>query len=242
MNRIFRALLPLGLLPFAAFACGDDDAPATSGGSDAGAETSATSCTAAYDEALGPVASVSTGEVKVLGTDGATKTIFVDATAGGMQGSATNPRVYVNLDTGTRVDVSDVDARSSTAWDLAIKRPILFANGGDGGPGQGGAALVDKDFAAVTAADVPELAPESFFDAECTAKKDATNALLTSFDGWYDYAQSGNRLSPRAGTWIVKGGSGKVYKLRVLSYYANPDGTTGDVSARYTLEVAPLGT
>jgi hypothetical protein len=202
----------------------------------------AVECTSAREKLLTPVASVSTGEVTVLSETGGVKTLFVDATAGGPPGAATNPRVYLALETGSRVALTDIAAATSTAWDLAIKRPVLFANAGDGGPGQGGAKRIDKAFDAVTAADATSLtfAPESFFDADCNAKVDQTGAVKTSFDGWYDYDQATNGLSPHAGTWIVKGGAGKLFKLEILSYYATPDGGVGMTGARYTLRVAAL--
>ena len=137
-----------------------------SGPGDGGGKTdAAASCTAAAEQLLKPVDTVSTGEVTVLSESAGIKTLFVDAAAGGAAGAATNPRLYVNLETTSRVAVTDKTATTSTEWDLAIKRPILFANSGDGGSGQGGAVLVAKDFDAVTMADTSgkTFAPESFF-------------------------------------------------------------------------------
>lgn len=217
----------------------EDDAAAA----DAGAETGTGSqCQAAKEKGLLPVAKVSTGEVKVLSEAGGAKTIFVDASAGGTAAAATNPRVYIDLSTITRVDVSDVAAEKSTDWDLAVERPILFSNSGDGGPGAGGAVLVAKSFDAVTAADAAAatFAPESFFDADCTMKVDPTNAVKTSFDGWYDYDGATMHLTPKKVTFLIKGGKGALFKLEILSYYANPDGTEGQAGGRYTFRVAPL--
>lgn len=217
-------------------ACSSEDDSA------AAPEAGAPNCDAAKQQVLGPIDKVSSGEVKTLATaDGAT-TIYVDASAVSATEAKSNPRVYVSLATGKRVDVTDVTASSSKDWDLALKRPLLFTNGGDGGSGVGGAMLVDKDFSDVTAADALTIAKESFFDAACNAKLDPANAITTSFSGWYEYDQSTNALSPHEGTWIVKGGSGKLYKLVVVTYYAKPDGTPGTMSesARYTLKFAPL--
>jgi hypothetical protein len=228
-------------LPFLVVACSSDpDATGTTGGTDAGALTA--QCTSAAEQLLKPVDSVSTGAVTVLEDAAGAKTLFVDASAGGTQGAATNPRIYLNLETAVRVDVTDKTAFASTAWDVAIKRPILFTNSGDGGSGRGGSKMVEKEFDAVTTADAAAetFAQESFFDANCTAKVDQTGAVKTSFDGWYNYDQATNGVSPKAATWIIRGGTGKLYKLRVLSYYANPDGTTGQAGGRYTIKVAAL--
>jgi hypothetical protein len=199
-------------------------------------------CSAAREALLKPIDSVSTGEVTVLAEATGVTTLFVDATAGGSMAAATNPRLYLNLETKQRVPVTDKTASTSTAWDLALKRPILFTNSGHGGTGQGGAFLIDKAFDAVTLADSTSkpFTPESFFDADCNAKVDATNAVKTSFDGWYDYDTATNTLAPHAGTWIVKGGTGKLFKVQVLSYYATPDGGTGQAGGRFTLKVGAL--
>jgi hypothetical protein len=218
---------------------GDGSGPGDDGGKkeDAGA-----SCTAAAEQLLKPIDAVSTGEVTVLSESAGIKTLFVDAAAGGTAGAATNPRLYLNLETASKVAVTDKTAAASTEWDLAIKRPILFTNGGDGGSGQGGAALIAKDFDAVTTADTSgkTFAPESFFEADCTPKLDATGAVKTSFDGWYDYQTATNVLTPHAGTWLVKGATGKLYKVQILSYYATPDGGLGQSGGRYTLKVGAL--
>ena len=110
-------------------------------------------CSAAIRMALGPIDKVSTGAVSVLATSGTVRTLYVDASAGGFGVSDTYPRTYVNLETATQVAITDKQAPSSTAWDLAIKRPVLFTNDGDGGPGMGGTKVVSKAFNQVTAAD-----------------------------------------------------------------------------------------
>ena len=237
---------------------GDSQASSGSGGSGGGETTSTgtgastssssgtggggSSCTSARNEALAPIDTVSTGAVKTISTSGSTLTLYVDASAGGIDAEAQNPWIYLSLKTGTAVAVDDTASLSSTAWDLGIKRPILRTNGGDGGPGMGGAVLNDKAFDALTAADAASstIAVEHWFDAQCDLQTDQTGAIATTFENWYDYDLDTNTLTPFPGTWIVKGGDGALYKLAILDYYANPDGTSGTTSGRYKLEVAPL--
>jgi hypothetical protein len=239
------------LLTIGMAACGSDSDPAPDAGtpgSDAAADSAlpdATGprCREAAEQLLLPIDSVSTGDVTVLAESQGAKTIYVDASAGGTSAQAMNPRLYLNLETAKRVDVTDRSAATSTAWDLAIKRPILFTNGGDGGSGQGGSVfLADREFASVTSSDIASatFARESFFEADCTPKLDPTNAVSTTFVDWYDYDPSNNGVTPKAGTWLVKGGTGKIYKVRILSYYATPDGGTGMSGGRYTLEIGAL--
>ena len=216
-------------------------AGSSSGGSaGAGGSAAGAPCAAKKDQLLKPIATVSTGAVAVLSEAAGTRTVFIDASAGGSMAASTNPRVYVNLEQAKRVDVTDETAASSVEWDLALKRPVLFTNGGDGGPGAGQALLVDKDFDAVTAADATGMRVESFFESDCAPKMDAAGAVRTTFDGWYDYDAATMTLSPHAGTWVVKGATGKLYKLRILSYYANPDGSKGTSGGRYVLAWKPL--
>ncbi len=48
-------------------------------------------------------------------------------------------------------------------------------------------------------------------------------------------------LTPAAGTWLVRGGTGKLYKLAIQTYYANPDGTVGTGGGgTYALKIAAL--
>ncbi len=211
---------------------------------DAGADgDGGPSCTAAREQLLKPIASVSTGEVTVLADVAGVKTLRVDGSAGGAAASSANPRLYLNLETATKVSVTDKTAEASTEWDLSIKRPILFTNSGDGGSGLGGAVfLAGSDFDGVTSANATgkTFAKESFFDAECNPQVDPTGAVKTSFDGWYDYDPASNTLAPRTGTWLVKGGKGKLFKLEIRSYYASSDGGVGQAGGRYTLRIGAL--
>ncbi len=230
-----------GIEPDSGAPVGDGSAAIVDGG-DASIDAGPT-CTAAKEQLLKPIDTVSTGEVTVLSDGGGLRTLYVDASAGGTAAQGTNPRIYINLETATRVAVTDRSASSSTAWDLAIKRPILFVNSGDGGPGPGGAIFVPgKTLAEVTAADAAgkTFPRETFFDAECNALLDATGAVKTSFDGWYDYDGATNQVTPKGGVWIVRGGTGKLHKVRIDGYYATGDGGVGMSGGRYLITVGAL--
>lgn len=220
---------------------GNEDAavPATDSGSDAPA---AQQCTAAKEQLLKPIDTVSSGTVIILADEAGIRTVFVDATAGGSPASAaTNPRIYLNLDTLTRVEVTDKTAEASTGWDLALKRAVLFTNSGDGGPGTGGAVfLEDVAFDTVTATTAATLKTESFFLEDCKPNVDQVGSVATTFDGWYEYGGANNKLTPFAGTWVVKGGTGKLFKVQILDYYSFADGGTNGAAAAYTLKVGAL--
>lgn len=211
------------------------------GGMDAAKDTGGVSCTAALDQMLKPIKMVSTGAVTLISDMNGVKTIYVDATAGGISVQDSFPRVYVRLDTGARVDVDDVAARTSPDWDLAFKRPIIFTNGGVVATGQGGAGVVQKAFDSVTSADIPGTFPrEAMVDMDCNPQTDPTGAPKTTFSDWYGYNMM--MVAPKPNwTYVVKGGSGKVYKVGILSYYGTPQGgLTGGNSAQYIIKAAAL--
>jgi hypothetical protein len=204
--------------------------------------TPASMCTAAVQQLLNPIDMVSNGTVNILATNAGVRTVYIDASAGGINGANTNPRLYISLETATRVQLTDKTARKSTAWDLALKRVVLFTNDGDGGSGMGGALSVAKPFDQVTAADAAGgFTPESFVDGSCNPKTDPIGEVLTSMSSWYDYDQQTNHVTPKAGTTIiVRGGTGKLYKLEIDDYYSAPDGTMGMSGGHYKVRIGAL--
>lgn len=218
-------------------------------GSDAAAKDQTSSdvvygapCPAVAKQVLGPIDEVSEGAVKILQTDGQTRTLYIDASAGGYSVQAAYPRLYLNLETAQPVALTDYEAMASTAWDLALKRPVLFTNGGTGGPGQGQAGFVFKPFAEVTAADEAASDPqvEQFWDDTCKPALDPIGSVLTTMTDWYNYEDGTTAVVPKNLTFVLRGGTGKLYKLKILEYYANPDGSKGKTSGHYVLQVAPL--
>src|SRR5687768_9023809 len=121
-------------------ACGgSDDNPAV----DAATPDSSNGCDPAtlLPNSYRPIPMVSTGAIAIT-TTGPTMAGTIDATAGGTANSADRPYIYVDLKTGTRVDVDDLGARSSMAWDIMLKRSSVRSNGGDSGPGKRTIAVV----------------------------------------------------------------------------------------------------
>jgi hypothetical protein len=222
---------------------GDDDDVAAPGDDDDAGGSTATQCTAAAKSLLHPQTTVSKGEVKIVGTTAGVMKVYVDASAGGSGPgvAAANPRVYLKLD-GTKVEISDVDAAKSTAWDISFKRVDIFTNSGDGGPGKGAGAVADKKFDDVTAADAAGLAQESFFTADCEPKTDEGGFLLTTFSSWYDYDQETHIPTPFLDrTLVMKAADGTLYKIGLLSYQGKDDGsTTGGATGQYVFQVKKL--
>ncbi len=245
-------------------AAGPDGTGASSSTSSSGAvddgdagSTTPLVCDTARDHLLNPVDKVSAGVVRVVsvvnptghGLDdagnvsiGQENTIIVDATAGGYENAAKNPRLYLSLQTLKRVDVTDVTARASNAWDIAFKRSTLFTNSGDAGPGNGGALFLPRaKFGEVKLATVTgkTFGTEQFTDAMCAPLADAIGAPLTSFDGWYQYEGASMHLTPVDGVFVVKSGT-KLYKLVIESYYGDALLGTATAAATYEVRLAEL--
>jgi HmuY protein len=209
----------------------------------AGSGHFSSTCTAARATALGANDQVSTGHVSVLSTTAGVTTLYIDATAGGMTDAPMNPWTFVELDGGTKVEVTDLTSIESTGWDLALKRAQIYTNSGDGGPGEGGAALIEKDFDQVTRTDAADAAffTEMFFDADCTPNVElTTGAVYTTFIDWYSYDDATHVLTPAPGTYLVHGGTGKLYKLAFESYYATETGGMGRASGAYLVKFKAL--
>lgn len=225
---------------------GDENAP-EGGAGGSGGETA--SCETVRAGLLGPVDTVSTGLVQVTSeANAALVTMVIDASAGGYEVAANNPYIYVNLGAKARVDISDVQADSSTAWDLALKRDNIRSNGGDSGPGNARvAALIGADFDTTTAAVATDadFAQDSFIDAAtCEPSVDAVGKPSTAFDGWYTYGAATHGVVPAGRVYLVRGANGtSLYKLKITGYYVDvPDGQGGTVkkSAVFALQYQAL--
>lgn len=172
---------------------------------------------------------------------GDTKTIHVDASAGGFGAAHDDPAnryAYLDLDTGELLDLSDEEARSSsTAWDLGFKRFEVISNGGISGPGRVTSAvavrqdhLYDADgnpskaaFSQLTQDDADE-AFASAIDADALVYGADRGQPVIINDGgessWFQFEIKGG--APRffanpAVWWVVRSATGDTFaKLHVV--------------------------
>jgi hypothetical protein len=196
-------------------------------------------CESEWRDAIHAQTKVSTGAVSSTETAGV-NTTTIDATAGGINLAFQNPFVYVSLEKGgTRVDIDDMAARTSTEWDLAFRRAVIRINGGDSGAGQGAVNIQSgKTFDQVTSVPASSFAQDDFLDDSCVLKKNPIDDIWCAIgdgDGmWYVYDMSGMKLTPKAETYVIRSAKGKFFKLVVDTYYK---GTTG---ANYTIRWSAL--
>jgi HmuY protein len=169
-----------------------------------------------------PIAMVSAGTVQVTTTAGVTSGT-IDATAGGITNSADRPYIYVDLRNGVKVEVDDLAARSSTSWDIALKRSSLRINGGDSGAGNRRLAVVQAaSLGEVTAAPTSGYASDDFTTEACTYDSLPANEPKTAFGEWYGYDDQMHGVVPKAEVYVLERSDGTRTALRIVTYYGDP--------------------
>ena len=130
---------------------------------------------------------------------------------------ASDGYVFYSLTTGTEVSKTD---SNSTQWDIAFNATTIIINGGESGPGAGGALLLNKLYDEVTEA------PKSGYDGSQVPKN-------TYPDRWYSYNLGGNHLiKPIPGKIIVvRTADGRYAKIEIISYYQDIPDLTGKASS-----------
>lgn len=101
--------------------------------------------------------------------NGATQTLQIDGTAGGVTGAATAPSGCLDLESGTVARLTPERARETRAWDLCFRRDSISVNGEAGGPR--GVSAVDL-FADETSAETLE-----------SIRAETDTEALSRFDG-----------------------------------------------------------
>lgn len=187
-----------------------------------------------------PQDEVSTGAV--TNTAGTPNILEIDATAGGIDNYDTNPFVYLSFAGGaaTKVEITDVAARSSTEWHIGLKRYLVLVNGGDSGPGA-------VRIAEVTAASLDEVTaapPASEFETddwateECVLVPGQMGEPWVACD-WWVMNDTTMQVDPRPVVWVIDlDGAGTLIKLRFVNYYGDP--ASPGSSANYWIEWATL--
>jgi hypothetical protein len=190
---------------------------------------------------------VSEGEVSTT-TEGADFITFIDASAGGMNGAARNPWVYVKFsaDGATRVDIDDETALESMDWDMALRRFIVRLNGGSSGPSCVGAVgFLESSYEDLNA--VPEgleFGYDDYYTDDCTIINDSSglpDSPQVVMAPWWEYPGC---VATTDVPFLVLLADGHVIKLRVEAYYGtgqdecDESGSPGSDSAFYTLRWA----
>lgn len=216
-------------------ACGGDDVSVIS--VDAAVDSGGCDPTTALPTQWRPIATVSAGALTVTSTGGVTSGTL-DATAGGTAAAADNPYLYLDLSTGTKLDLTDVDALSSTAWHVGWKRAGIKLNGGDSGPGQVAAAPVAVEFLEDVDTAPTALQQDDWADPDCALVAGPTGEPATVMSDWYAYDEQTHVLTPKRQVWVIRVATDTFVKLRIVTYYG--DTASPMRGAFYRLEWAAL--
>jgi hypothetical protein len=172
-----------------------------------------------------PIPLTSAGAVMVTTTADVTAGT-IDATAGGLAMSAENPYIYVDLVTGTKAALTDLEARTATTWDIALKRSSLRINGGDSGAGGRMLAVVPAaTLAEVTAAPATGYVADDFATADCTLETLPGGEPKTAFGEWYGYDEVTHALAAKPEVYVIERSDGTRTALRLVTYYGDPAST-----------------
>lgn len=125
-----------------------------------------------------------------------------------------------SLETNKIVPSSD----SATAkWDVGFRGTTIIVNGGNSGPGQGGAFIFTGLFD-----DLKTIPADSVFRSDNAPSSYAIP--LGSNKGWYVYNAPANLITAIPGrVLVIRTGSGKFAKMEILNYYKG--GVTPAVTA-----------
>jgi len=167
----------------------------------------------------------------------------IDASAGGTEGAAMNPWVYLRFtDAGLeKVDLDDVAALDSGDWDVAAKRYGIRANSGVSGPSCVTVAAPGGSYAEVTAVPAAsEFAAEAYYTDECVLLEDGSGlpgSPAYRMASWWGYTGC---VTTSAAPFVLLLADGRAVKLVVESYYGagqdacNESGAMGTDPAHMT--------
>lgn len=130
---------------------------------------------------------------------------------------ASDAEVWVYFSFVSGGEVIPLDPADSPDWDLGFQRFHIISNGG--ASGSGGARVAVLSGQTLDAVLTP---PEDGYLADQPDGDDSDTVVDSAFadgDGWYDYDETTNRLSPRDNVYVVETARGAHYALSILGYY-----------------------
>lgn len=234
-------LVCVGFVVLAAGCGGDDDGGGAAADAAPGNLADAGDCDAAavLPDGWRAVDALASGSVAST-PDGDVTESLIDASAGGFMMSDDEAYIYLAFDDGalTAVNITDVEAFDDPTWDIAFKRYVIRANGGDSGTR--GVAVAEVPAAAledVAAAPADaEFGVDRWTDASCFLVGDGIGGPRTQFSEWYDI--EGQILTPNPLVYVVRRPGGDDFTVEIVDYYA--DAADPEKSAVYLVRWAPL--
>ncbi|MGB1581244.1 MAG: HmuY family protein [Nevskiales bacterium] len=259
MNWLRILILSL-VLPLALSACGSgsDDSGSDSGSAatdSSSGDNGGNSDAGSSNNDTGNVGETATSNCSAADADGVISCV-VDATS-------YTDFVFFDFETGETVNLSEAQARSSDAWDIALRRYTVKSNGGsssDGTSNAGGALAAAQDDFYDANGD-----PNSsvFTNATAAGEREhlvttlaipddwTEDSVVTTFDvepvsgdyGWYLYNFTDGNIGPNPGNgWILRSGEGDSYaRMRVTGLDFPTRSGNGVQSFEISFDVQPSG-
>lgn len=127
-----------------------------------------------------------------------------------------------SLESNKVIDNAD---SATTKWDVGFRGTTIITNGGNSGPGAGGAFIYTGTFG-----DLSQISADSTFR---TDNAPTSYAIKTgSGNGWYSYNGATNLITPVPGRiLVIRTATGKYAKIEIQNYYkggVTPDATASD--------------
>ncbi len=178
---------------------------------------------------------VSDGTVQAT-RDGADWLAKVDARAGGAMNAPMNAWLYMRFtDAGlVKVEIDDLAALTSSAWDIAAKRYGIRVNSGSSGPSCVHVAPGGSDYAALAAVPADAaFAPENYYGGDCSliTNDDSLGDPAYQLTGWWTYAGC---VQTTGAPFVLRLADDRVLKLVVDAYYEQGQAACNETNAMGT--------
>jgi hypothetical protein len=114
----------------------------------------------------------------------------LDASLGGRKAAKSSSFLYLDLDEGVLLELSDVEAFEDERWEMAFKRTEIRINSADSGPRELRLARVENtsfEEASPPATDSGSWRTDDFVDESCEVSTFGRGTTETAFAQWYDY-------------------------------------------------------
>ena len=131
---------------------------------------------------------------------------------------ASKQAVYLDLATGMPVPLSEAEARTSSAWDIGLRRSEVIINGGVAGPkgvravdlDSGRSERVEAVCGMTEASERPRIEGVDAAKLADSQLRWTASELEDAFqEKWFTYGSGQARgMGPAIGTWIVRGADG----------------------------------
>ncbi|MFW5967186.1 MAG: HmuY family protein [Persicimonas sp.] len=165
-------------------------------------------------------ATVNDGSVS-FDSDGEVQMATIDASSGGVEEAADHSFIYLDLQEGEELELSDEEAFGDADWTIGVRRAVIRLNSGDSGPGPWMVTRIDENWEeAETPGRDADWREDDYVTEDCEVVTEGRDTIRTGFGIWYDYDSETHEVSvPESTTWALYNSSThQVIKFGIDSY------------------------